>query len=946
MRIRDFLLPLTLLTAAYPALPAAQTAASIPKPFAPSDRLPFDSAVTTGTLPNGLKYYIRRNGRPEKRVMLRLVVKAGSVDEADDQQGLAHFLEHMAFNGTRRYKAGELIAALESSGARMGPHVNAYTSFDETVYMFQLPTDKPGVVEKGVQALADFAGGMTLDPAEIDKERGVVVEEWRGGLGAGSRLRDQQVPVLYYKSKYAERLPIGKPEVLKTFKPERLRAFYSTWYRPDRMAVVAVGDVEPAQIEALVKTEFGPLEKPASAAPDRVYEVPLHSELLAKVATDPEAQQSSVSILRKRPREEDGTVAEYRRDLVHRLAYQMINERFDELSRKPDAQYLGAGAYDNSLSPSTFSVALGASVQEGKILPGLSALVIESNRITRHGFGPAEFDRARKWMLAAYERAYTERDKTESGSYADEYVNHFLEDEPSPGIDYEYKLLQALLPGISAADVTATARDMFADRSRIILAVSPQKEGLAVPTENDLRTTAQKAEEVAVTAWNDSAGASELMTEAPTPGVVASRSELPDLGVTVVRFSNGVEAWLKPTDFKNDQVLFSFISSGGASLAPPDIYTEASLADTYVELSGAGGHNAVDLQKILAGKIASASPFISLSSHGISGSSTPANLEVALQLLHMEFAQPGDDPEAFALITKQLEAAYLNRDRNPGLLFGEKLAEINTSGHYTTKPLTLDRIGKLDRAAMMRFYKERFANAADFTFFMVGTFKVDEVVPLVAKYVASLPATGTSSKGFHDVEIRFPAAIERARVEKGREPRSQTVVSFFADVALEENEQTRVESATEVLEIALRDILREELGETYSVSVGLQQQLPQRGTGRISVSFGGAPDKADSMVQRMLQEIQRLQKEGPSADLVNRAKEAAHREHETARKQNGFWLARLQSAKLLGRDPKLILTRAQRIDAVSEANVHEMFRKYFPMERYTVVTLTPEVVSR
>jgi zinc protease len=941
MRIRRFVLTLALVTTAWSGYPAAQAPAPVQQ-FSTSDRLPFDAAVNVGTLPNGLRYYIRRNTRPENRVMLQLAVKAGSVDETDDQQGLAHFLEHMAFNGTKRFKAGELIAALESTGARMGPHVNAYTSFDETVYMFQLPTDKPGVVEKGVQGLADFAGGMTLDPKEIDKERGVVVEEWRGGLGAGSRLRDQQIPVLYHKSKYAERLPIGKPEVLKTFQPERLRAFYTTWYRPDRMAVVAVGDIDPARIEALIKAEFGPLPKPATPAPDREYDVPLQSEMLVKVATDPEAQQSSVSILRKRRRGEDGKVGDYRRDLVHRLAFQMINERFDELSRKPDAQFLGAGAYDSGLSPATSAVALGASVQEGKILPGLSALVIEANRVVQHGFGAAEFDRAKKWMLAAFERAYTERDKTESGSYVEEYVNHFLQDEPSPGIEYEYKLLQSLLPGITAADVTAAAREMFADRSRVILAVSPQKPGLAVPSEADLRSAVQKAEAVGVTAWNDAAGATELMTAPPTPGVVKERTEVPELGVTVVRFSNGVEAWLKPTDFKNDQVLFSFVSSGGSSLAQPNVYTEATLAPAQVELSGAGGHKAVDLQKMLAGKIASASPFVSLSSHGISGSSTPANLETALQLLHLEFTAPGDDEEAFALIKKQLEAAYVNRDRNPGLLFGEKLSQVNTGGHYTSAPLTLDRIAKLDRSAMMRFYRERFANAADFTFFMVGAFKVEDALPLVSKYVASLPSKGVASQRFHDVEIRFPSASERARVEKGREPRSQTVVSFAADPPLEENEQTRVDAATEVLEIALRDILREELGETYNVSVGLQQPLPQRGAGRISISFGGAPDKAESMVQRILQEVQRLQKEGPSADLVNRAKEAAHREHETGRKQNSFWLGRLQSAKLLQRDPKLILTREQRIDAVTQANVHEMFKKYFPMDRHTVVTLLPE----
>ena len=942
MPMRHLLLAVTLLLALCAASPSAQAPAAAPQQFAPSDRLPFDPAVTTGTLPNGLKYYIRRNGRPEKRVMLQLAVKAGSVDEADDQQGLAHFLEHMAFNGTRRFKAGELIAKLESTGARMGPHVNAYTSFDETVYMFQLPTDKPGVVETGIQGLADFAGGMTLDPAEIEKERGVVIEEWRGGLGAGARLRDQQIPVLYYKSKYAERLPIGKPEVLKTFKPERLRAFYTTWYRPDRMAVVAVGDIEPSKIEASIKEEFGKLEKPATPAPDRTYEVPLPGELLAKVATDPEAQQSSVTVVRKRRQGEEGTVADYRRDIVRRLAFQMINERFDELTRKADAQFLGAGAYDGSLSPTTATISLGASVQEGKILPGLSAIVIEANRVRRHGFGAAEFDRAKKWMLAAFERAYTERDKTESSSYTEEYVSHFLQGEPSPGIAYEYKLLQALLPGISLADVSGAAREMFDDRSRVILAVSPQKPGLVVPTEEQVRATVDNAEAVEVTAWNDAAAAAELMATDPVPGVVKARTELPDLGVTVLTFGNGVEAWLKPTDFKNDQVVFSLASSGGSSLAPPAAYPEAAFSPIHVELSGAGGHTAVDLQKILAGKIASASPFVSLSAHGSSGSSTPANLETALQLLHLEVTAPGDDPDAFALIKKQLEAAYLNRERNPNLLFSEKLAQVNTSGHYTSMPLTLDRIATLDRAAMMRFYRERFASAADFTFFMVGAFKVDEAVPLVANYVGSLPSTGTPAQRFRDVEMRFPSTNERARVEKGQEPRSQTVLSFAADPPIEENEQTRVEAATEVLEIALRDILREELGETYSVSVGLQQPLPQRGAGRIAISFGSAPDKADSMVQRVLQEVQRLQKEGPSADLVNRAKETAHRAHETASKQNSYWLGRLQSAKLLQRDPKLILTREQRINAVTQANVHEMFKKYFPMDRYTVVTLVPE----
>ena len=937
------LLPSLLVLTLTAGASARQAAPQAAQPaLAMSDRMPFDPAVTTATLPNGMRYYIRKNGRPEKRVTMHLVVKAGSVDETDQQQGLAHFLEHMAFNGTRRFKAGELIAALESTGARMGPHVNAYTSFDETVYMFQLPTDREGVVQKGLQALADFAGGMMLEPAEIEKERGVVIEEWRGGLGVGSRLRDQQIPVLYHQSKYAERLPIGKPEVLKSFTPAELRAFYTKWYRPDRMAVIVVGDIDVAQMEAQIKSEFGPIAKPAAAPPERNYPVPIVKELLVKVATDPEATQSSVSIIRKRPREQSETVGDYRNSLVRNFVSQMLNERFDDLTRKADAPFLGAGAFSDSLSPAVGTFTVAAGVQEGKIEPGLSALAIESSRVKQHGFGAAELDRARKWMQASFERAYNERDKSESGSYVQEYVNHFLLGEPSPGIEYEFRIAQQVLPTIAAADVDAAARTLFADDSRAIIAVSPQKPGLTLPTEASLQSTLKATESVAVTAWTDAAATRDLMERVPEPGAIADRREIPELGVTVVRFANGVEAWFKPTDFKNDQVIFSFTASGGTSLAEPAKFVEAQFATSYAALSGAGGHRAVDLDKLLAGKLAFAGASMGLSTHGISGSSTPANLETALQLLNLRFTAPGDDPEAFALLKRQLDAALINRARNPSVVFGDKLSEVNTMSHYTSKPLTAERVATIDRAAMVSIYKERFSNAADFTFFMVGAFKMDQALPLVARYVGSLPSTGKATSKFRDVGMQFPATIQRETVTMGKEPKAQTVLSYFADPPLEENEQTRVEAATEVLEIALRDILREELGETYGVGVGRAQPLPQRGAAWISVSFTGSPENAPGMVKRVQQEIERLQKEGPSLDLTTRAKESARREHETELRENGFWLGRLQSSKLLGRDPMLILKRMERIDAVTPANLHEVFKKYFPRDRYTIVTLMPE----
>jgi zinc protease len=921
----------------------ARQSAPAPTPtLSLSDPVPFDAAVTMADLPNGLRYYIRKNGRPEKRVLMQLAVKAGSVDETEQQRGLAHFLEHMAFNGTRRFKAGELIAALEQTGARMGPHVNAYTSFDETVYMFQLPTDRPDIVDKGIQALADFAGGMTLDPGEIDKERGVVIEEWRGDLGAGARVRDQHIPVLYYQSRYAERLPIGKPEILKSFTPDVLRAFYTKWYRPDRMAVVVVGDVDTSQIEQLIKKEFGSIPKPESAPPERNYPVPLTDDLLTKTATDPEVTQSSVSILRKRPADPSDRVTDYRASLVRQLVFQMLNERFDEIARKPDAPFLSAAAYSSSLSPTVTTFALGAGVQDGKIEAGLSALAVEGERVERHGFGQAEFDRARSWLVAGYDRAYAERDKAESGSYVEEYINHFLLNEPSPGIVYEHQLVKSLIPGITVQETSDAARTLLLDQSRVILAVSPQKPNLKIPSDAELRAAVKAAEAVAVTAWNDAGTGRALMEHIPDPGTVAGRREIPELAVSVVRFANGVEAWLKPTDFKNDQILFSLVSSGGSSLAEPAKFVEAQFASTFAQLSGAGGHRAVDLEKLLAGKIASANASISLSSHGIAGSSTPANLETALQLLNLRFTAPGDDPEAFALIRRQLEAALINRDRNPSIVFNEKVASVNSMDHYTSRPLTNERVQAMDRQAMTAFYRERFANAADFTFFMVGAFKIDDAVPLVARYVGSLPSTGKMTARFKDVGLRFPPTTVRERVEKGKEPKSHTILSFFADPPIEENEQSRLEAATEVLEIRLRDVLREELGETYSVSVGTSQPLPQRGGGRVVISFGAAPENVDRMVERIFQEIRLLQTGGPSEDLTTRAKESARREHETLLKENGFWLGRLQSAKLLERDPLLILKRMERIESITPAALQEVFKKYFPMDRNTVITLLPE----
>lgn len=903
--------------------------------------IPFDAAVRTGRLANGVTYLIRRNEQPARRAAFRLAVQAGSLDEADDQQGLAHLIEHMAFNGSAHFKPGELVSYFETYGARLGPHVNAYTGFEETVYMLELPTDRRELIDRGVVALADFAGGLSLDAEQVDKERGVVIEEWRGRLGAGSRVRDKEVPVIYAKSRYPDRLPIGKPEILRRAPAARLRAFYDTFYRPDRVAVIVVGDIDVAQVETAIRDAFGPLTARAPEAPRGSHVVPLSENLAVSVVTDPEVTQSSVQLLSKRPGAPDRTVGDYRRSIIDRLADRMFNQRLNEITRRADAPFLDAGAGGGSLTPTIETFTLSARVQEGKLAAGITAVIAEARRVQQYGFTAPELERARRSTLSTFERAYNERTKTDSGSYASEYVAWFLRQEPSPGIAYEYELVKQALPGITLAEVTARFRERLAASDRALLVTAPDKTDTPPPTAAELTAAVRRAEVSEVTAWTDEAGATELLARKPTAGTVVSQRQLPALGVTIVTFSNGVEAWLKPTDFKNDQVVLSMYAQGGTSLATPDDYPEAALATSYVGLSGAGGLSDTSIDKLMAGRRATASPFISLSSHGFNGSSSPAELETALQLLYIQFTAPGDDPQAFALMQKQLAASVKNRDRSPGRVFNEKLEQVNSSNHYTAQPLTSEIVDSLDRRAMLAFYKARFSNAADFTLFLVGAFTPETAVPLLAQYVGALPSTGSRTSRFKDVGVTFPQGVARTVVEKGREPKSQTVISFFADPSADPSEQERVGEATTVLETALRDMLREDLGQTYTVGVGLSQELPQRGDGHVQVSFAAAPENIQVMTERVLAEVKRLQQDGPSADLTQRARESARRGYETSLKQNNYWLRRLQSIHLLGGEPGDILTRNARIDAVTPDVLRDTFRKYLPLDRYTVVTLVP-----
>jgi zinc protease len=906
--------------------------------------MPLDPTITTGRLPNGLVYFIRHNARPGDRVLMRLAVRAGSNDEAEDQRGLAHVLEHMAFNGSAKFKPGELVKYLESIGARFGPHVNAYTSYDETVYMLDVPTDRPNAVRRGFEALSDFAGGITLDPKEVDKERGVVIEEWRGRLGAGTRMQQPQIEGIFGPtSRYAQRLPIGTPESLKAFTVSRLRDFYRTHYRANRMAVVVVGDIVPADAERLVRELFAGVPGGAPARP--VYPIPTHTDTRVVTVSDPEAQGSSVSIIHKRPLRALISIADYRKSLVGGLMSQMVNARLGEMARQPGAPFLGASIGDQTLGQSVQAMAISARANDGRIPEGLSAIAQEVARVRQFGFGEAEFDRAQRSTLAQYERMYNERNNGQSGALAAELLRHYLSQEAVPGIERELPLARQLLQTITRDEVAAYAREVLPDTNRVVLAAAPQKAGLAPVTTAQLSAALSTGLAATVTAWRDEASSKELMTKPARPGTVQSRREIEEIGVTVLTLSNGVEVWLKPTDFRNDQIIFSSYARGGVSLASEAEYLNASLSNSFVGLGGVGGFTPVDLGKMLAGRLAAASGYLSTYLHGVTGSTTPRDLETSLQLAYLSFTAPNQDPAALELMKRRIEANLSNQGQSPGAVFGERLREVNTVGHYTARQIKLADLPKLDAKAMLDYYTARFANAADFTFFFVGSFKVDDVAPLIATYLGALPSKGKAESQPRDLGLRFPTSVVREVVRKGQEPRANTVITFFSDTKLDEAESHRAESAAEVLQTRLRNVLREELGGTYSVGVNYSNTAPQPGYGTTQIQFGSSPENVDKLVATVLAEVDKLRRDGPTATEVSNIKEGEKNDIAAALTQNGFWLNALQSAHVMGRDPKLIPRRRERTDLLTAQNIHAAAQKYLPADRYTVMSLLPETTA-
>ncbi|MEP6620428.1 MAG: insulinase family protein [bacterium] len=908
-----------------------------------SARLPVDSSVVRGQLPNGLRYLIRRNTQPAKRAELRLVVNAGSILEDDAQRGVAHFVEHMAFNGTKRFPKGDIVNFLERAGMRFGADLNASTSFDETIYMLTIPTDSTQLMNTALDILEDWSHNVSFDAAEIQKERGVVIEEWRTGLSAATRVQNKQFPVMLQGSKYAQRLPIGTRENLEAFPDSLARKFYRDWYRPDLMTVVAVGDFDAKTMEASIRERFSRLTMPAAPRKRTYALVPDHDETLVSIETDKEYPRSSVAMLWLRPKDSTRTVSDLRRSLISSLYDGMVNSRFGEQSQRPDAPFAFAGSGRGSFVRTRDAYQLVAGVKESGFEKAAEALLAESERIKRFGFTQTELDRLKTNYLRSLEQAFAERDKTNSSSFAGQYVNAALGSGPLMNIGQQQALAKVLLPTISVADVNTLAKTTFSDKNRVVLVAAPDKPEVKVPDAKAMLAVYGKAATSTLTAFVDSASNEPLVPKPPTPGRIVGEKTLPESGIIEWTLSNGARVLLKPTDFKADEVLFAAQSPGGESLLPDRDILNADLSSVALSVGGVGQFSQITLGKKLAGKRAQVSAQITDASEFLRGSASSKDLETLFQLAWLHMTQPRVDSSAFAAFKNQMRSVMVNQRNTPEAVFEDTITVTMSQHHPRVLLMTPEILDSVDLRRALDIYRDRFADGSGFTYYFAGSFNPDSLRPLVERYFASQPALHRNEKA-RDVGIRPPTGLVERTVRRGVEAKAQTMITFTGTCTYSYENRVVMGALRDLLDIRLREALREDKGGTYGVGVDGQCRHIPNDRYEVSINFGSAPERVDELVAAVFSVIDSIKAGAISDSNMTKIREIPLRSHETGLRENSAWLSAMIDADEDGRDQRDWLRVPALVNAVTREKLRAAAIEYLRKDQFARFTLLPEAL--
>jgi len=916
------------------------------KEISPSSEIPKNPDVKTGVLSNGLTYYIQNNGKPEDKVELRLAIKAGSILETEDQKGLAHFMEHMNFNGTTNFKKNELVDYLQSIGVEFGADLNAYTGFDQTVYILPIPSDDPEKLDKGFQILQDWAGGALLTDQDIDDERGVVIEEYRTRLGASTRMQSKYLDKIAYKSKYADRLPIGTKENLENFKYESIRNFQKDWYRPNLMAVIAVGDLDVETLEKKIKDNFSGLKNPDNPKPREEFGSENHEGTFVAIEWDEEATGSQVQIYYKDKgkSKKTRTVKDYRDNMVEGLFTGMINNRLREYSNKPNPPFIYGFSYHGGIIGNKDAYQSVAQTNETGQLEALKTLLEENERVKRFGFNASELERAKKDYFARIERAYKDRDKQESGRMVNGYIQNFLQESPMPSIEWTYNYVQSQLPTIKLEEVNGLINAFLHDDNRLVVLTGPKKEGLTKVTEKEVIDLLDSVKSSEIESYEDEAVRSELMLNKPTKGSIATvdvKNKGEITATTTITLSNGAKVTYKKTDFKNDEILFQAFSFGGTSLYSDGELQQTASANGGLFEAGIDGLKKNDMTKVMSGKIANVRPYIGSLDEGMRGSATPKDLETLFQMIHLYFTKLDKDPEAFQSYINKQKAFLGNIMSNPNVSFSIALGEFLNEGNprYTGFP-TSEALDKANYDLAYEKYKERFANAGDFNFYFVGNVDADQIADYAETYIASLP--GNSEKESYKVfDFRPKSGAQEFTFKRGTEPKSQVNLAFRGETEYDAKESRAMSALGEILSIKLIEKLREEEGGVYGAGArGGIFKIPY-GRYTFNISFPCAPENAERLAAASIAELQKIIDNGPEATDLDKVKKALLLTRKEQLEQNRFWLSTIRDFDYIGSSLDEVLNYETNINALTTKDIHNVAKKYL-QNGYTKAILLPE----
>ncbi len=912
-------------------------------PLNVNDPLPEDPAVSKGVLENGMTYYVRANSTPKNRADLFLIVRAGSIDEDDDQQGLAHFAEHMAFNGTKNFPKNDLIKYLESIGMEFGPEINAYTSFDETVYMIKVPLDDDEFVEKGLQVMYDWASQVTDSDEEIDKERGVIHEEWRGGRGANERMMQKWLPVFLHNSRYAERLPIGKIEIVDNCPPEVLRRYRKDWYRPDLQAIIVVGDFDQQEMVERVKAKFSQIPAVENPREKKYYDIPGHDETLVSVVTDKEAQYPVAQIFYKHPLKINEKIGDYRESITHGLFNGMINKRLQELTQSANPPFIyAATSYDELFGPASVYSSV-AVCQNGKIEDGVKAVLLENERVKRFGFTQTELERQKKAVLSHMEKLYNDRDKHKSIGYANEYKRNFLmTKEPFPGIENEYNYYKTFLPGISLEEVNALAAEWIIDKNQVVVVTAPEIEGVKVPTEEEVLALLKEVEETEVEAYKDEVIDKPLIAEKLTPGKVVNEKQLEKVDAVEWTLSNGAVVVAKKTDFKDDEILFTAYSFGGNSQYGQEDDISADIASTIIDMSGISEFDNVTLQKMLAGKVFSISPYLSELTEGFKGSSSVKDLQSLMEILYLYFTDIRVDEKSFSSYMTRIAGVLENKKASPEAAFKDTFQVVSVNYHPRKRPMELETIKEANLEAIKKIAHDRFTDASDFKFFFVGNIDFETLKPMVEKYIGAIPSS-YRKENWKDLNIQSPEGVVEKTVYRGQEEKSIHYLAFHGDYDYNKSNVLKVDAAGKILTTRLLEVVREDKSSVYYIGASPSIDKLPKEEYSVVIYYGTAPEKVKELQDIVFDEIEDFQTNGPSEEEVNKAKEKLLREREVNLRENGFWLGALKSGYLYnGGDFSEFDEFNDLVEGLTPQVMQSVMKDLFNKESYYSVILKPE----